>query len=63
MTHDTLTRDTVGLVIGFDDDVRTEVVCNSTIFIRIVEISSLAYIGQSMLTFWSHTLNKVGCLP
>jgi len=42
MTHDTLTRDTVGLVIGFDDDVRTEVVCNSTIFIRIVEISSLA---------------------
>jgi len=47
---------TVGLVTGFDDDVRSNVQYFNTTFIRIVQISSLASacIGQPPLTFWSH---------
>jgi len=48
---------TVGLVTGFEDVVRSNVQQYNTMFIRIVQISSLttACIGQPLLTFWSHT--------
>jgi len=46
---------TVGLVTGFDDDVRSNVQYFNTTFIHIVQISSLASacIDQPLLTFWS----------
>jgi len=53
---------TVGLVTGFDDDVRSNVQQCNTMFIRIEQTSSLATacIGQPLLTFWSHT--KQSCM-
>jgi len=48
---------TVGLVTGFDDDVRSNVESYKTMFIRFTHIPSqaTACIGQTLLTFWSHT--------
>ena len=47
---------TVGLVTGFDDDVRSNVLQCNTVFIRIVQIFNLATacVGQPLLIFWSH---------
>jgi len=48
----------IGLVTGFDDTMMLEVskMCSNTMFISIVQISSLATacIGQPLLTFWNH---------